>query len=114
MASTAWVRMYCSADRQPRVAVFRSAGETWLITEVDQSPPPPPDTAGGLPVAGQFGISPSYRGCPSCGNGSYARCGNCGELGCWKSTEPHFTCGNCRRGGRVSGELDSLGALDAS
>lgn len=114
-AATAWVRMYCSRDRQARVAIFRRVGAEWQLHTVDgPAPAPGGGAAGGLPVAGSFGISAEYRGCPGCGNDSYVHCSSCRELGCWRSSEPYYTCGNCGVGGPVSGRIEALGAIDAS
>jgi hypothetical protein len=111
-ARTAWVRMYCSQDRQARVATFRQAGTEWQLASVG-GPAPAGTGAGGSPVSGTFGYAPGYRGCP-CGSNSYVRCSGCGELGCWQHGASYFTCGNCGVGGYPSGSLDSLGAIDAS
>ncbi|MEV6348680.1 hypothetical protein [Actinoplanes sp. NPDC051851] len=112
-ARTAWVRMYCSADRRMRVATFRLAAGEWQLAVVGE-PEAAPEvvTGGGLPVAGRFGFAPGYPGCPGCGGDSYVRCGSCRQLGCWKSADPRFTCGNCGNSGPVSGSIDALGALD--
>jgi hypothetical protein len=111
--SKAWVRMYCSTDRQARVATFRRAGREWQLTTVGGPAPSTSSAAGKLPVAGSFGISPEYPGCPGCRSDSYARCGNCNQIGCWRSSESYFRCGNCGDGGQVSGSIESLGAMDA-
>ncbi|MEV6301124.1 hypothetical protein AB0M02_17075 [Actinoplanes sp. NPDC051861] len=111
-ARTAWVPMYCSGDRQARVATFRQAGQEWQIVEVGGPEPIGESGGGGLPVTGGFGYAPGYRGCPACGREAYVRCGPCGQLGCWRTTEELFTCGNCGISGPVSGAIDSLGALD--
>ena len=118
---TAWVRFHCatssSAGDGPagpaRVATFRRVGEVWQLTAVDDDAPGAPASAGGLPVTGPFGLSPEYRGCPGCGSDSYVRCGRCGGLGCWRSSDPIFRCGACGHRGPVSGPIESLGALDA-
>jgi hypothetical protein len=112
-AGTAWVRMYCATDRQARVATFRRSGREWQLASVG-GPAPAGGGGGGLPVSGGFGFAPDYAGCPVCRNDSYVRCSGCGQLGCWRSSEPMFTCGNCGQRGKVEGAIDSLGALDAS
>lgn len=110
---TAWVRMYCSRDRQARVATFRQVGPEWQLASVGGQAPSG-GAGAGLPVAGRFSFVPGYQGCPGCGSDSYVRCGSCGQLGCWRSTEAYFSCGNCGRSGLVSGAIESLGALDAN
>jgi hypothetical protein len=112
-AGTAWVWMYCSGDRRARVATFRLSAEEWQLTAVG-GPEPVGEGGGGggLPVSGRFGLAPGYRGCPGCGSDAYVRCGSCGGLGCWRSSETHQTCGNCGNRGPVDGAIDSLGALD--
>ncbi len=119
---TAWVRFHCATSASsagdgpaspPRVATFRWAGEEWRLTSVDDDAPGAPASAGALPVTGPFGRSSEYRGCPGCGNDSYVRCGRCGGLGCWRSSDPIFRCGACGHRGPVSGTIESLGALDA-
>jgi hypothetical protein len=112
MAQRAWVRMFCAKDRQARVATFHRAGAEWQLLSVDGSAPSPSLAAGGLPVAGSFGIAPEYRGCPACGSDGYVRCTSCGQLSCWDSNHQRFACGNCESGGPVSGRIESLGALD--
>jgi predicted RNA-binding Zn-ribbon protein involved in translation (DUF1610 family) len=112
MAQRAWVQMYCGQDRRARVATFQLFAEEWQIFSVGGPEPSAEGAAGGLPVSGAFGISTGYEGCPGCGADSYARCGACRQLGCWRSSEPVFTCGNCGHGGPVSGRIESLGALD--
>jgi hypothetical protein len=113
MAQRAWVRMYCGRDRQARVAVFRRSGTEWQIVSVGGPDRSAQSQPGGLPVSGSFGIAAGYEGCPGCGSDSYVRCGPCAQLGCWRSSEPVFTCGNCGNSGPVSGRIESLGALDA-
>jgi len=123
----AWVRFTCSTDRRARVATFRHSGAEWQLVSVSRQPssgvefgspprvdstPDGPVPTGTLGVNGPFGIAPDYRGCPGCGNDSYVRCGSCGELGCWRSSKPHFTCGACGNGGEVSGSIQSINALD--
>jgi hypothetical protein len=98
------------------IATFRRVGEQWQLTAVDDdtpSAPGAPAPSGSLPVTGPFGLSPEYRGCPGCGSDSYVRCGACGGLGCWRSSDPIFRCGACGHRGPVSGPIESLGALDA-
>ena len=110
-ASSAWVRFFCSQDRRARTAVFTRAGSEWQLSSVGADSPRA-SQPGSLPVAGRFGISPGYSGCPRCGNNSYVRCGNCGELSCWNSSSPRFSCGNCANRGEVSGSIESLNATD--
>jgi hypothetical protein len=110
-----WVRFHCSADRSTRTATFRRLGDEYQLFSVSREPVPPSGVAqsGGLPVDGAFGLSAEYRGCPGCGADSYVRCGSCGELGCWRSSRPYFSCGHCGIGGDVSGSITSISALDA-
>ncbi len=111
-ASNAWVRFFCDKDQRGRMATFNKVGQEWQLFSVSTDASPQ-SQAGRLPVAGRFGISSKYRGCPRCGSDSYARCGNCGELGCWDSSSRFFTCGNCGVRGEVSGSIESLNAMDA-
>jgi hypothetical protein len=109
-----WVRFHCSTDRSTRTATFRRVGDEFQLARVGPEPIPADGApGGGLPVNGSFGLSPEYRGCPGCRSDSYVRCGSCGELGCWRSTQPYFTCGHCGNGGRVQGSITSISALDA-
>ena len=112
-ASNAWVRFFCSKDRLVRIATFTKAGYEWQILSVNNTEARRQSQPGGLPVAGRFGISPRYGGCPGCGSDSYARCNVCGELGCWASSSRYYTCGNCGRGGEVKGTIESVKAVDA-
>ena len=111
--SSAWVRFYCSTDKQARMARFRRIDGTWQLVSVgdgwssDDNPP------GELTVEGSFGISPGYGGCPGCRNDSYARCGNCAEMGCWKSGTRKFTCAACRTSDKVAGSIQFLNAMEA-
>jgi len=111
----AWVRFTCSTDRSARVATFRKSGAEWRLVSVSRQPSAPdnPAPAGALGVTGPFGTAPEYDGCPGCGNDSYARCAVCGGLGCWRSSKTSFTCGVCGNGGKVSGSIQSINALDA-
>jgi hypothetical protein len=111
----AWVRFTCSTDRSTRIATFRKPGAEWQLVSVSRQPSAPGSAtaAGALGMNGPFGISPEYRGCPGCGNDSYTRCAVCGELGCWRSSRPRFSCGVCGNGGKVTGRITSINALDA-
>ena len=136
----AWVRFHCSAGDSPTdspvdspmdspgdsptdspagsgrpalVAEFRRVGAEWQLAAVADDAPGAPAVTGALPLSGPFGIDPGYRGCPRCGADSYVRCGACGGLSCWRSTDRMSTCGACGRRAPVSGRIESLGALDA-
>ena len=104
MAQRAWVRMYCGRDRQVRVATFQRSGADWQLVSVGRPEPSAGETAGALSVSGGFSLGPGYEGCPGCGSDSC--------VGCWRSAEPVYTCGNCAATGPVSGRIESLGALD--
>lgn len=112
-ANNAWVRFFCSKDRRARVATFTKAGYEWQLVSVNNTEVGGQAKPGAFPVTGRFGISPRYSGCPGCGNDGYVRCSVCGELGCWASSSPHFTCANCGRSGEVSGVIESVNAVDA-
>lgn len=109
--STAWVRMYCSTDRKPRVATFRRVGEEWQLVAVGGAAQSVGATVGGLAVSGSFAIGPGYAGCPGCRSDSYVLCSVCGQLVCWRNTAGFYTCGAAARGA-VSGAIGSLGAID--
>lgn len=111
-AHNAWVRFFCDKDRRGRMATFTKVGQEWQLSSVSTNEPGQ-SQAGRLPVAGRFGISAEYKGCPRCGSDSYVRCHNCGELGCWNSSSCWFTCGNCGLGGEVRGSIESVNAVDA-
>jgi hypothetical protein len=108
----AWVRIFCSKDRCARIATFTNAGYEWQLSSISSTEAPRQSRLGGLPVAGRFGISPRYGGCPGCGSDGYARCGVCGELGCWASAFPYFGCANCGKAGEVKGVIESVKAVD--
>ena len=111
-ASNAWVRFFCDKDQRGRMATFTKVGQEWQLSSVSADVPRQ-SQAGRLPVAGRFGISAEYKGCPNCGSNSYVRCGTCGELGCWDSSSRNYTCGNCGIRGEVRGSIESVNALDA-
>jgi hypothetical protein len=110
--NSAWVAFYCGEDRQQRVATFRLIDGSWHLATVAGDIVEEGGDPGDFPVAGRFAVSPTYPGCPSCGNDSYIRCGTCGSLSCWKSSETSSLCGHCGHRGRVTGSIDSVKALD--
>lgn len=91
LPSHAWIRFFCGKDQRGRVAIFTRVGQEWQLSSVGAEVPQQLQ-AGRLPVAGRFGISAEYKGCPRCRSNSYVRCG---ELSCWDSSLRYFTCGNC-------------------
>ena len=103
---------FCGKDQRGQVAIFTRSGQEWQLSSVSTEVPQQ-SQAGRLPVAGSFGISAKNKGCPRCGSDSYARCGSCGELGCWDSSSRHFTCGNCGVRDEVRGLIESVNAMDA-
>jgi hypothetical protein len=110
--TTAWASVFCGRDRQARLATFRFLGGAWQLSSVSDQP------AGGgnpgqVPVTGNFAISPQYRGCPACGNDNLVQCDGCGALSCWRSGTAGFRCGGCGRAGTITGEIESVNALDA-
>ena len=112
-ARNAWVQIFCGRDRGARIATFIQAGNEWHLYSVSHTETHRPGQSGGLPVAGSFGISPQYGGCPGCGSNSYVCWNACGELGCWSSATRYFTCGHCGRGGEVKGRIESVNTVDA-
>lgn len=118
MADNAWLNFHCSTHHQTRIATFRHNGKEWQLAEVAADPLPEVPEGGGIagriPMTGKFGIARDYPGCPGCGADSYARCGNCAELGCWRSTSKTYKCAKCGHGGRVSGRIDSANAMDVA
>lgn len=58
-------------------------------------------------VQGDIRFTPTYPGCPSCGNSGTYLC-RCGKLNCWNGQTKAVTCAWCGRSDRVEGIMYSL------
>jgi len=116
MAGRAWIPMKCSSSLASFTGSFENVEGTWNLRAgtIVSSERPGQATSEGRQMTGAFGISPDYRGCPSCSADGYAKCGKCGRLSCWGSSNPRFRCGFCSHEGDVSGSIQSAGASDWS
>ncbi|WP_436534189.1 hypothetical protein [Actinoplanes sp. HUAS TT8] len=113
MAETAWLNFHCETDGLARVATFRRVRKEWRLAEVAADPLPEGGTVPGrIEMAGKFGTAPDYAGCPGCGANGYVRCGNCGEIGCWRTSATHHRCPNCGYQSVVSGAIESVDAME--
>jgi hypothetical protein len=115
MSDSAWLNFYCETDKQARVATFRRTGGEWRLAEVSADALPEGGAIPGrIAMTGSFGIAGDYAGCPACRADSYVRCGECGEMCCWRSNTTHHTCAKCGSHGRVQGHIDSAEAMDVA
>ena len=115
MAENAWLNFHCETDKQARVATFHHTGTEWQLVEVAADPLPEGGAIPGrISMTGTFGIANGYPGCPGCGADSYARCGACGELNCWRSRSTSHTCASCGNHAPVSGAIESMDAMDVA
>jgi len=106
-----WVLMKCSRSPITMISEFEFSGEAWYLTsatEISDGQSSSPDME---PLAGTFDLSPEYTGCPGCRADSIVCC-SCGELSCWKSSDPRFRCGFCGIEGVVSGRIEQLKPSD--
>lgn len=110
---SAWVSFGCSTSGRQLLAVFRNSGTGWQLTSVQENESGSA-APGQVRLAAPFSVSPEYRGCPSCESDSFVRCGTCGRLACWRSTEPRFNCPGCHTSGIVSGSIEAVDAQDAT
>ena len=107
-----WVLMKCSRSPMTMISEFEFSGGAWYLTratEISRGQSGPPQME---PVAGTFNLSPDYTGCPGCRADSIVCCGACGELSCWKSSDPRFRCGFCGNEGVVSGRIEQVRPSD--
>ncbi|SFF14229.1 hypothetical protein SAMN05421541_106357 [Actinoplanes philippinensis] len=115
MAESAWLTFHCETGKQARVATFRHTGGEWQLAEVSADALPEGGTIPGrITKTGPFGIASDYTGCPGCGADSYVRCGECGEMCCWRTSTSHHTCPGCGNHGQVSGRIRSAEAMDVA
>lgn len=72
---------------------------------------------GSAQLEGTFILGVSYPGCPYCGNSTFYRCNNCGQLNCQGTAEvsdgtTYVACGNCGSAGYLHGQLDTLDGFE--
>jgi len=108
----AWVPMKCGQSAMVMIAHFELAGGCWSLTSVAPAPDAATRTEVRSPMMGQFGLAEQYGGCLGCGAGSYVRCGQCVQLGCWNPVQPWFRCAWCGQSGEVTGGIESLNPAD--
>lgn len=106
MARNAWVSMRCAGTAAPLTGRLQLTDGSWLLTETAAGTEPDAAEPDAAALKGSFGISPSYRGCAGCGNGSYVLC-RCSTVACW-SGSGRFRCPVCGGEGAVEGSIDAL------
>ncbi|MEV0895332.1 hypothetical protein [Actinoplanes sp. NPDC049802] len=115
MPESAWVNFYCETDKKVRVASFRRSEEVWQLVEVGTDVMPEGGAIPGrIAMTGAFGIAPGYTGCPGCRVDSYAGCGRCGELNCWRAGSPQMICAGCGEINPITHSLSSASAMDVA
>ncbi len=108
--------MRCSTTQKTLIATFGQHNGRWQLqhaavaasqTGQDQRP-------AALTIKGGLDVGQAYAGCPTCGVGSFVKCGVCARLSCWNSSRRTFRCGWCGNEGVVEGGIYDVAALDRS
>lgn len=68
-------------------------------------------------LAGTITLAHDYSGCPYCGNKTFFKCNQCGQLNCQGTADTsagrvYVACANCDPVGYLQGQLDSLDAFE--
>ena len=124
------VKLYCQSGEGASMAVFEEQRpKEWYWVEAKMIPKTPAQKPSFLEKLGLMkGPSqPQYQPqsndamskvegafytgtmkCPYCGNGSFVKCGACGELTCFPLNGKHFKCIPCGNSGEVSGTISDM------
>jgi hypothetical protein len=107
------VSLTCSSTKHPAVGRFVWMDGSWNLAAASRQRPGTSIPASDSQPArtGKFGMTDDYKGCPSCGSGSYVRCGRCAQLACYDYSWPNFSCPTCGITSQVTHGIDSISAM---
>ena len=105
----------CVRTRDPFYPRYDLAADgAWALTYGVKELP-----AGQKAVGGSGGVDlsnrrtgPQYK-CPWCGNPTFFKCGNCGELTCYNGESKDVVCAYCSRASQIGGVIsdDEMGKM---
>lgn len=108
-----WIPMKCASAGTDLTSEFVLRPDGWFLTRstIARSGG---GSAGRLDVSGNFMVDADYRGCGTCGNNSFVRCGSCGNLTCSTFATTSYTCPWCGGGGAITVGVSDVRAADGS
>ena len=120
-------KMYCQTGKGAFIAVFEELqSEKWYAMEakpLEEKPAQKPSLFQRIGLAFSSKPTTTYNPpkqrvkggffigdmkCPYCGNKSFVKCGNCGELTCFPEGGTRFKCIPCGNQGEISGTISNM------